>query len=63
MKREDRERIRELREEIRMKTKHPNMKGTGIRLLWTGDIETRSEEKPTRRAWKTEEGGSKRRGN
>ena len=58
---EDRRKMKELREEIGMK-KHPKMKVAGSRMRWAGHVQRMGEDRLSKRAWKAEEGGRRRRG-
>ena len=57
---EDRRKMKELREEIDMK-KHLKMKVAGSRMRWAGHVQRMSEDRLSKRAWKAEEGGRRRR--
>ena len=52
--------MKELREEIGMK-KHLNMKVAGSRMRWAGHVQRMSKDRLSKRAWKAEEGGRRRR--
>ena len=58
---EDRRKMKELREEVGMK-KHLKMKVTGSRMRWAGHVQRMGEDRLSKRAWKAEEGGRRRRG-
>ena len=58
---EDRRKMKELREEIGMK-KHLKMKVPGSRMRWAGHVQIMGEDRLSKRAWKAEEGGRRRRG-
>ena len=53
--------MKELRVEIVMK-KHLKMKVAGSRMRWTGHVQRMGEDRLSKRAWKAEEGGRRRRG-
>ena len=58
---EYRRKLKELREEIGMK-KHIKMKVAGSRMRWAGHVQRMGEDRLSKRAWKAEEGGRRRRG-
>ena len=53
--------MKELREEIGMK-KHLKMKVAGSRMIWAGHMQRMGEDRLSKRTWKAEEGGRRRRG-
>ena len=58
---EDRRKMKEFREEIGMK-KHLTMKVAGSRMRWAGHVQRMVEDRLSKRAWKAEEGGRRKRG-
>ena len=59
---EDRREMKELRGEIDMKKNHLKKKVAGSRMRWAGDVQRMGEDRLSKRAWKAEEGGRRRRG-
>ena len=53
--------MKELKEEIGMK-KHLKMKVARCRMRWAGHMQRMGEDRLSKRAWKAEEGGRRRRG-
>ena len=58
---EDTRKMKELREEIGMKI-HLKMKVAGSRMRWERYVQRMGEDRLSKRAWKAEEGGRRRRG-
>ena len=56
----DRRKMKELREEICMKKKHLKMKVVGSRMRWAGHVQRMGEDRLSKRGWKAEEGGRRR---
>ena len=61
VKQEDRRKMKEFREEVGMK-KHLKMKVVGSSMRWAAHVQRMSEDRLSKRAWKAEEGGRRRRG-